>query len=42
MSMKLGIIGGGQLAGMMGYTANKLGVELIVQTPGQNDPAVSI
>ncbi|MFM9159758.1 MAG: 5-(carboxyamino)imidazole ribonucleotide synthase, partial [Dolichospermum sp.] len=26
----------------MGYTANKLGVELIVQTPGQNDPAVSI
>ncbi|MDB9458870.1 5-(carboxyamino)imidazole ribonucleotide synthase [Dolichospermum circinale CS-1225] len=42
MSMKLGIIGGGQLAWMMGDAANKLGVELIVQTPGQNDPAVSI
>ncbi len=40
--MKLGIIGGGQLAWMMGDAANKLGVELIVQTPGQNDPAVSI
>ncbi|MBD2142132.1 5-(carboxyamino)imidazole ribonucleotide synthase [Anabaena sp. FACHB-1250] len=42
MSMKLGIIGGGQLAWMMGDAANKLGVELIVQTPSQNDPAVSI
>lgn len=40
--MKLGIIGGGQLAWMMADAANKLGVELIVQTPGQNDPAVSI
>ena len=40
--MKLGIIGGGQLAWMMGDAANKLGVELIVQTPSQNDPAVSI
>jgi len=40
--MKLGIIGGGQLAWMMGDAANKLGAELIVQTPSQNDPAVSI
>jgi 5-(carboxyamino)imidazole ribonucleotide synthase len=40
--MKLGIIGGGQLAWMMKNAATKLGVELIVQTPSQNDPAVSI
>ncbi|WP_071189096.1 5-(carboxyamino)imidazole ribonucleotide synthase [Trichormus sp. NMC-1] len=42
MSIKLGIIGGGQLAWMMSDAANKLGVELIVQTPNQDDPAVSI
>ena len=42
MSIKLGIIGGGQLAWMMADAANKLGVKLIVQTPSQNDPAVSI
>ncbi|QSV55489.1 MAG: 5-(carboxyamino)imidazole ribonucleotide synthase [Dolichospermum sp. UKL201] len=42
MSMKLGIIGGGQLAWMMKDAADKLGVELIVQTPSPNDPAVSI
>ncbi|BAZ88259.1 5-(carboxyamino)imidazole ribonucleotide synthase [Dolichospermum compactum] len=42
MSIKLGIIGGGQLAWMMKDAANKLGVELIVQTPSANDPAVSI
>ncbi|MDP5017000.1 5-(carboxyamino)imidazole ribonucleotide synthase [Anabaena sp. UHCC 0187] len=42
MSIKLGIIGGGQLAWMMADAANKLGVELIVQTPSPNDPAVSI
>ncbi|MBD2385311.1 5-(carboxyamino)imidazole ribonucleotide synthase [Cylindrospermum sp. FACHB-282] len=41
--MKLvGIIGGGQLAWMMGDAAKKLGVELIVQTPSKDDPAVSI
>lgn len=39
---RVGIIGGGQLAWMMGGAANKLGVELIVQTPSINDPAVSI
>lgn len=42
MSIKLGIIGGGQLAWMMGDGAKKLGVELIIQTPSKNDPAVSI
>ncbi len=43
MRMKrVGIIGGGQLALMMGPAAKKLGVELIVQTPSANDPAVSV
>jgi 5-(carboxyamino)imidazole ribonucleotide synthase len=43
MQMKrIGVIGGGQLALMMGTAAQKLGVELIVQTPNANDPAVSI
>jgi 5-(carboxyamino)imidazole ribonucleotide synthase len=42
MSIKLGIIGGGQLAWMMKDAANRLGVKLIVQTPSANDPAVSI
>ncbi|WP_414565528.1 MULTISPECIES: 5-(carboxyamino)imidazole ribonucleotide synthase [unclassified Anabaena] len=39
---RVGVIGGGQLAWMMGNAAKKLGVELIVQTPSKNDPAVSI
>ena len=39
---RVGIIGGGQLAWMMGSAAKKLGLELIVQTPNQADPAVSI
>jgi len=39
---RVGIIGGGQLAWMMGDAAKKLGVELLVQTPNKNDPAVSI
>lgn len=39
---RVGVIGGGQLAWMMVGAANKLGVELIVQTPSINDPAVSI
>lgn len=43
MSIKrIGIIGGGQLAWMMGDASKKLGVELIVQTPSKNDPAVAI
>lgn len=39
---KVGVIGGGQLAWMMGQAANNLGVELIIQTPKKDDPAVSI
>ncbi|MEA5620274.1 5-(carboxyamino)imidazole ribonucleotide synthase [Cronbergia sp. UHCC 0137] len=39
---RVGIIGGGQLAWMMGDAAKKLGVELIIQTPHKDDPAVSI
>ncbi len=40
--MRIGVIGGGQLALMMGTAAQKLGIELIVQTPNTNDPAVGI
>lgn len=39
---RIGVIGGGQLAWMMGSAAKKLGVELVVQTPSPNDPAVAI
>lgn len=39
---RVGVIGGGQLAWMMGGAAQKLGIELVVQTPSLNDPAVSI
>ncbi|MFS0515099.1 5-(carboxyamino)imidazole ribonucleotide synthase [Nostoc sp. UIC 10607] len=39
---RVGVIGGGQLAWMMADAAQKLGVELVVQTPSENDPAVSI
>ncbi|OUL21926.1 5-(carboxyamino)imidazole ribonucleotide synthase [Nostoc sp. RF31YmG] len=39
---RVGIIGGGQLAWMMGDGAKKLGLELIVQTPSRQDPAVNI
>lgn len=38
---RVGAIGGGQLAWMMGAEAPKLDIELIVQTPNQDDPAVS-
>lgn len=37
---RVGVIGGGQLAWMMGAEALKLPTELIVQTPNQEDPAV--
>ncbi|MBE9010358.1 5-(carboxyamino)imidazole ribonucleotide synthase [Pseudanabaenaceae cyanobacterium LEGE 13415] len=40
--MRVGVIGGGQLAWMMGDAANKLGIELVIQTPKSDDPAVSI
>ncbi|NOK70993.1 MAG: 5-(carboxyamino)imidazole ribonucleotide synthase [Chloroflexi bacterium AL-N10] len=39
---QVGIIGGGQLAWMMADAARKLDIKLIVQTPNNNDPAVSI
>jgi 5-(carboxyamino)imidazole ribonucleotide synthase len=39
---RLGIIGGGQLAWMMAAGAKTLGLELVVQTPSQDDPAVAI
>ncbi len=39
---RVGVIGGGQLAWMMGGAASKLGVKLVVQTPSVNDPAVAI
>lgn len=43
MSIKrVGIIGGGQLAWMMAGAADKLGLELLIQTPHQSDPAVAI
>ena len=39
-SKKVGVIGGGQLAWMMAEIAPQLDLELIVQTPKQDDPAV--
>ncbi|MEM7553497.1 MAG: 5-(carboxyamino)imidazole ribonucleotide synthase [Cyanobacteria bacterium P01_A01_bin.84] len=39
---RIGVIGGGQLAQMMGEAAKNLDVDLIIQTPSQEDPAVSI
>lgn len=42
MTQRVGVIGGGQLAWMMADAAKTLGVELIVQTPNPDDPAVAI
>ncbi len=39
---RVGVIGGGQLAWMMAGAAQALGVELVVQTPSPNDPAVAL
>lgn len=41
-SHRVGVIGGGQLAWMMGMAAPSLGVELVVQTPHREDPAVAM
>ncbi|MBT9311477.1 5-(carboxyamino)imidazole ribonucleotide synthase [Leptothoe kymatousa] len=41
-AQNIGIIGGGQLAWMMGPAAKKLGLRLIIQTPHPSDPAVAI
>ena len=38
---RVGVIGGGQLAWMMAEEAEKLGIELFIQTPSKHDPAVS-
>ncbi|NJR65308.1 MAG: 5-(carboxyamino)imidazole ribonucleotide synthase [Leptolyngbyaceae cyanobacterium CRU_2_3] len=40
--MQVGVIGGGQLAWMMATAAQKLDIELVIQTPSQDDPAVAI
>jgi 5-(carboxyamino)imidazole ribonucleotide synthase len=42
MAQRIGIIGGGQLAWMMASPAAKLGLELVVQTPAETDPAVRV
>ncbi len=39
---RVGVVGGGQLAWMMGAAARRLGIELVVQTPQANDPATVI
>jgi 5-(carboxyamino)imidazole ribonucleotide synthase len=39
---RVGVIGGGQLAWMMAGAAEKLGIELVIQTPQTTDPAVAI
>ncbi len=39
---RIGVIGGGQLAGMMATAAQSLGIELVVQTPEATDPAVEL
>ncbi len=39
---RVGIVGGGQLAWMMAAAAQKLNLELLIQTPSQSDPAVTI
>jgi len=42
MSQRVGVIGGGQLAWMMGQAAQKLGVSLWVQAANPDDPAVAV
>lgn len=42
MVKRVGVIGGGQLAWMMASGAKTLGIELIIQTPKPDDPAVGI
>ena len=41
MVKRVGVIGGGQLAWMMAAEAAKLDLELMVQTPSLDDPAVA-
>jgi 5-(carboxyamino)imidazole ribonucleotide synthase len=42
MRKRVGVIGGGQLAWMMAREAKKLGIDLFVQTPHEDDPAVAL
>lgn len=42
MNKRVGVIGGGQLAWMMADATKKLGIDLVIQTPKPDDPAVSI
>ena len=37
---RIGIVGGGQLAWMIGLEAPKLNLEIVVQTPKETDPAI--
>ncbi|MDJ0844980.1 5-(carboxyamino)imidazole ribonucleotide synthase [Crocosphaera sp.] len=39
---RVGVIGGGQLAWMMATATEKLGIDLLIQTPHPDDPAVAI
>jgi len=39
---RVGVLGGGQLAWMMGLEAQKHGISLWVQTPSEQDPAVRV
>jgi 5-(carboxyamino)imidazole ribonucleotide synthase len=39
---RVGVVGGGQLAWMMGNAASRLGIELVVQTPDATDPAITV
>jgi 5-(carboxyamino)imidazole ribonucleotide synthase len=39
---KVGVIGGGQLAWMLSAAAEKLAIQLVIQTPTATDPAASI
>ncbi len=41
-AVTVGVIGGGQLAWMMAGVAPKLGINLVVQTPSAQDPAVGV
>ena len=42
VAQRIGVIGGGQLAWMMGFVAPSLSLELAIQTPSTDDPAVTI
>ncbi len=42
MTKKIGIIGGGQLAWMIAAEAKNLALEVFIQTPSINDPAVGL